>query len=180
MQDDNSPVFKAAIALEKFKARKFSGLKPAGLASNLKEANPMKIPLEISLEIIQSRDDGNLLMDLQARVLGQSGRYLNADIDAEDGLMRPRIIASSDTLGLGRADRDAFATAAFDHMKRFFGSGPTGGTIKWARWVEVDLTPWLQQVLYRPTASRICRALLAHSTPQAAGIGRSFTESLEA
>jgi hypothetical protein len=176
-EDGEHPVFKAAIHLEKLKAKKFTGAKPANSSAS-KDLN-MKIAAELSLELIKRNDDGRALLDLHLRLLGVDGKNLHADIDADEDLTHPRITASADTFGFSPEDVKVLSLAAYNQMLRYFGAGPTGGTIKWARWVEVDLAPWIRQTLYRPAAGRIIRNLssLMGSTPS--GIAKAFTESLE-
>jgi hypothetical protein len=178
-EDGGHPVFKAAVQLEKLKARKFTGAKPANNKPILSKGEDMKITTEVSLDIIKRNDYGAMLLDLHIRLIGVDGKYLSADIDAEEDLTHPRIVSSTDTLGLTGTDQQAFALAAYSHMVRYFGEGPTGGTIKWARWVEVDLSSWIEQVLYHPAAGRVIRILSAQMLTTSP-VAKSFTESLEA
>ncbi len=180
LRDQSNPVFGAAISLEKLKARKFAGAKPADTEITNPKGAVVKIASEVSLELVTRRDDGVALLDLHIRLLGVAGKHLSADINADDCLAHPQIISSSDTFGLESGECHAIALAAYKHMIRYFGDGPTGGTIKWARWVEADITPWLRTNLYSQVAKRVIRVLASYMpTDGSQSRSQSFSESLE-
>ena len=141
----------------------------------------MPIPTEICLELLSHNDEGVPSFRLGVELLESGGRRLTATIKPNQNMQHPQIICVADEIGLQDQDRQVLLLAAYEKMVRYHGTGPTGGTIQFARWVIPDISDWVRRNAYQPTSSRILRTMRGLLP---AGVAPSpikeFTESLEA
>ena len=177
-RDRGHPVFLAAIALEKLKSKKFTGLRPAGPYRESQGKN-MPIPAQIGLELL-SHDDGAPSFCLTIELLNAVGKSLTATIALDHNNENALIKSEVDNVGLQVHDRHALVMAAFHKMIRFHGEGPTGGTIQFSRWIVPDITGWVRLSVYRPTAGRILRAMRKlQPVATISSVTKEFSESVE-
>jgi hypothetical protein len=177
---ENHPVFRAAVQLEKLKAKNFTGPRPAKPFTTSK-GNVMPIPTEIRLELLSYNDEGEPSFRLGVELVESGRQRLTATIEPHQNMPHPQISCVADEIGLQDQDCQALLLVAYEKMKRYHGTGPTGGTIQLSRWVTPDISSWVRRATYQPISSRILRVMRGL---QPAGVPSSpikeFTESLEA
>jgi hypothetical protein len=176
--DRNNPVFQAARDVEVLKAKRFTGLRPANSHPNQK-GSCMSLPVQILLERLTHLDDGVIGFSIAIDLLGVNAKNITATIESDAQFEQPRLISVVDQIGFLELDQHSLLLAAFKKMAGYHGSGPTGGTIQWARWVTPNIRKWLRDSMYQQTATRIARTMRSHFAVEVPPTVKEFTESVE-
>ncbi len=121
----------------------------------------MAISTDVNAHLIEHGDDDHVKLQVSLQLVGVPHGSFCAEIDTH-AYERPVVVGSTDALGVNMADRDTLALALYRRLAGYFGSGPTGGTIRSIRWLEPDIAPWLRTSVYFPACHRLIRCFGRH------------------